>query len=157
MTVRFKKGCEPWNKGKKASRETREKMSLSHIGKTPRAKSIYSERIGKDGYIEIKVYHKEYTTAYSKNIAKCGTKWIQKHHKIWIDNYGDIIPKGSKIVFLDKNKYNFNIDNLKLISNKENAIMNRWLKFSENSIINETKLILCKLKNNIKKRLKNDF
>ena len=65
-------------------------MSLAHLGKISRQKLLYSERISKDGYIEIKVYHKDYTTAYSKNIAKCGTKWIQKYHKIWIDNYGDI-------------------------------------------------------------------
>ena len=146
------KGKIPANKGKKASEELRKKMSLAHRGKISRQKTLYSERIGKDGYIAIKVYHKDYTTAYSKNIAKCGTKWIAKHHKIWIDNYGDNIPKGSKIVFLDKNKYNFDINNLQLISNQEQVIMNRWLKYSNNPEITKVKLTLSKLKNVIRKK-----
>ena len=40
FTTRFKKGCVPWNKGKKHSEETKKKISKSKIGKPSWKKGI---------------------------------------------------------------------------------------------------------------------
>ena len=115
-----------------------------------KSKPLGSERYGKDDYIEIKVLAKDYTTAYSKNIAPEGTKWINKHHKVWIDHNGDCIPKRHKIIFLDKNKYNFDINNLLLVPNGIHQVVNAWFKYTEDVELNKAKINLCKLNKEIK-------
>ena len=49
--------------------------------------------------------------------------WIEKHRLIYESMYGNI-PTGHKVIFADKNKRNFDPDNLILVSNSEALIMN---------------------------------
>lgn len=73
-------------------------------------RELYSERTNKDGLIEIKVDT---------------NKWISKHRYVWEQYNNRKVPKGKVVIFLDGNKTNFEIDNLKLISRGALLILNR--------------------------------
>jgi hypothetical protein len=80
---------------------------------------VGAERINGYGYVEIKV-------------ADNPSRWRKKHVLIWEKENGKT-PKGHRVIFADKNKYNFALENLLLISMKELAVMNS-LKFISNSM-----------------------
>ena len=104
----FKKGHTPWNKGTKgvmkANKGSFKKgvmpIQFTHVG---------SERVNRDGYVEIK--------------TKNPSTWELKHRYIYKKHYGEI-PKGYNVIFADTNKTNFNIDNLILVSKSEMSILN---------------------------------
>lgn len=133
----FQKGHEPINKGKKwddyISKDKQEKIKKTwfEIGRIPHNhRNVFEERLDKDGYIEIKI--KEPKT------------WQQKHRYIYEQTYGKI-PKGYKVIFLDGNYRNFNIDNLKLVSNAEHLIMNKNKLRFKNKELTETGLLVAKI------------
>ena len=137
---RFQKGNISFNKGKKWSdfmSDTGMQGSLRTTfkkGNVPANRvPIGTERISKDGYVEIKVQdgHKN-------------RNWKYKHRLVWEQHYGEI-PKGSKIVFLDGNKLNLDIKNLKLLSPSEELIMNRQCLFTNNADLTNTGVALAKL------------
>lgn len=70
-----------------------------------------SERINKDGYVEIK-------TSYPK-------KWKLKHHVIYEKAYNYKLKPGEKIIFLDRNKRNFKVNNLIKITTRQQVILAR--------------------------------
>lgn len=127
----FKAGQTPWNKGKKWTPELREKIinsktsSLFRKGHRPMTElPLYSERVNRDGMVEIKVNVADYPqNTFKKN--SYGNGWIMKHHKVWIDFYKKPIPKGHKVIFIDQNKQNFDIKNLKLVTNSLMARLNQ--------------------------------
>lgn len=129
VKTRFSKGIVPFSKGKKREEfmtpEGIEKVKTTQFkkGQIPHNwLPVGSERISKDGYIEIK-FTDNYGIDSSKNFEF-------KHRLIWIENFGPI-PKGMNIVFKDGNKRNFAIENFILMNNAEN-LMNSC--FSEKSI-----------------------
>lgn len=102
----FKKGLIPHNKGKKLSQETKEKLkpTMFKRGNRPHnAQPVGTET--KDGYVWVKIAEP--------------SEWKLKHHVA----YGEPVPTGHKVIFLDGNKYNFERGNLQLVSNAE--LMNR--------------------------------
>jgi hypothetical protein len=108
---RFKKGRTPSNKGMKGwYARGMEKNWFKKGDIPPNYKPVGSERISKDGYIEIKV--------------KDPNKWQLKHRYIWEKENGKV-PKGMLLIFKDNNKLNIDLDNLMLISRAENAVINR--------------------------------
>lgn len=108
---RFKKGHTPHNKGSKGWYAQGMEKNWFKKGNIPQKyKPVGSERISKDGYIEIKV--------------KDPNKWQLKHRYIWEKENGKI-PKGMLLIFKDNNKLNIDLDNLMLISKAENAVINR--------------------------------
>ena len=115
--TRFKPGNISHNKGQKMSKEVYEvvKVSMFKKGNEPHnMKYDGHERIcAKDGYIYVRV---------SKG------KYLLKHRLVWEQHNGPI-PKGNIIIFKDKNKYNLNIDNLQLITLRENMERNRITKY----------------------------
>ena len=72
---------------------------------------VGSERITKDGYIEIKYADPN--------------KWMLKHKYVWEKCHGKM-PSGYVLIFLDGNSTNTDISNLKLIKRSELLIMNRY-------------------------------
>jgi len=70
---------------------------------------IGSERITKDGYIEVKIAEPD--------------KWELKHIHIW-ESVNGKKPENSVVIFLDGDNRNFNIDNLKCITRAENLFLN---------------------------------
>ena len=104
----FKKGLIPHNKGKKLSQETKEKLkpTMFKRGNRPHnAQPVGTETKDKDGYVMVKIAEP--------------SVWQYKHHVA----YGEPVPTGHKVIFLDGNKYNFERGNLQLVSNAE--LMNR--------------------------------
>lgn len=107
-------------------------------------REVGSERITKDGYIEIKVAEPN--------------KWSLKHRYIYEKHFGKI-PKGKIIVFLDRNTQNLSIDNLECITKYENLIMNNRGYYSTDSEITKTGLNAVRLEisvRNKRKEVKNE-
>lgn len=104
---RYQKGHSPANKGKKMTLETYAKVSRTmfkkgHANKNHR--EIGSERVNRDGYIEVKVAEPN--------------KWCCKHRIIWEEANGPI-EKGYNVQFKDGNPSNCILENLYIISRAE--------------------------------------
>lgn len=123
-TGQFSKGHIPQNKGKKMAPEVYEKCkgTMFKKGNVPKNhRPVGSERINKDGYVEIKIEEPN--------------KWMLKHRLMWQQANGKI-PKGHIVIFRDNNKTNVVLENLMLISRKDNAIINHM---GLSNTIDETK------------------
>ena len=90
---KFKKGMTPQhNKGKKLSDSTKAKLAKTMFksGNRPHnTLQVGAETQDKDGYVMVK--------EAEPNV------WQYKHHVA----YGEPVPTGHKVIFLDGNKYNF--------------------------------------------------
>ncbi len=133
----FKKGNKSFNKGKKwddyLSKEQQEKAKKTCFkkGNIPHnRRELFEERLDKNGYIEIKV--KE------PNI------WQGKHRYIY-EQYHGKIPKKHKVIFLDGNNRNFDINNLKLVSSAEELIMNNNKLRYNNKELTESGILIAKI------------
>lgn len=131
-TGQFKKGIIPLNKGAKMPEHIYERCANTMFkkGNSINIVTVGTERISKDGYIEIKVEQPN--------------KWELKHKHIFEKEYGRV-PKGHCIIFLDQNKQNVDIKNLKLIKRSELLVMNRRGMFFKEKVLNETSSNLAKL------------
>ena len=137
LTGQFKKGNVPHNKDKKQveymSQEAIEKTKETRfkIGNKPKNyRPVGSERITKDGYIEVKVADPN--------------KWETKNKIIYKQYFGDI-PEGHKIIYADGNKLNNDINNLILVSDNEELIMNRYRLRTENIELTKTGYLIAKV------------
>ncbi|MCM1179977.1 MAG: HNH endonuclease [Clostridium sp.] len=109
-TGRFQKGQSPPNKGKKgvcAAGCEKTWFPKGHVPENHR--SIGSERVNKDGYVEVKVAEPN--------------KWRLKHRIVWEKANGPV-PKGYIIIFRDNDKTNIDIDNLLMIKRGIHAVLN---------------------------------
>lgn len=120
---RFKKGSDPWNKGMKGLQiggvETQFKKGQKPINYKP----IGSERITKDGYVEIKI--------------KDPNKWRTKHSIIWEKHNGKV-PKGHVVIFGDGNPRNFDLDNLILVDRHQLLLLNQHKLIKDNTELTKT-------------------
>ncbi len=121
---KFTKGVVPPNKGKKQSEYMtveaieRNKATRFKKGHTPHNhRPIGYERITKDGYRERKVEE--------PNIFKL------VHRLVWEENYGEI-PEGCNIQFRDGNRANCEINNLYIISRKNQMKQNTIHNYPDN-------------------------
>ena len=137
FTGHFKKGNIPHNKGKKIEEYT-SKQGIESSKKTRFKKGnipsnyrpVGSERITKDGYIEIKIADPN--------------KWRLKHIIVWEKKHGKI-PKKHAILFLDGNKQNISINNLMLITREELLILNGMKLLKKDADINKTSVKVAEL------------
>lgn len=119
----FKTGHKPWNKGIKGWSAPGTEKTRFVKGNIPQNhRPVGSERISKDGYIEIKVAERN--------------KWELKHRMIWEQINGPI-PSTHVLIFLDGDKSNIALENLKLIHRRELLVMNRHKLFSDNNELTE--------------------
>jgi hypothetical protein len=136
---KFKKGMVAYNKGKKMSPEVYEKIkpTLFKKGHNINTRPVGSERIDKDGYIEIKVAMPD--------------KWKLKHIEVWESQHGNV-PKNHCVIFLDGDKRNFDINNLALITRAENLYLNKSkLRFNDKDIT-QSAVNIAKLNSKIRER-----
>lgn len=117
----FTSGHTPANKGKKMSPELYAKCAPTMFkkGNIPgNHREVGSERVNKDGYVEIKVAEPN--------------KWKAKHRVIWEAANGPV-KKGYNVQFKDGNPKNITLENLYLISRaqqlkEQNSLMARYPK-----------------------------
>ncbi|RKS87293.1 HNH endonuclease [Orbus hercynius] len=105
----FSKGNIAWNKGVTGymgANKTSFKKGLVPHNYRP----VGSERITKDGYIEVKI--------------KDPKTWRLKHIHVWEQVNGKL-PTGHCIIFNDSNRKNCDLSNLQLITREENARFNK--------------------------------
>ena len=108
FTGRFEKGQKSWNKGTKGICKAN-KTSFKKGDIPYNKKPIGSERVNIYGYIEIKIAE--------PNI------WEYKQRVIYEKYYGKV-PEGYAVLFADKDKTNFDINNLVLVSKEELRLLN---------------------------------
>ena len=129
----FKKGDETWNKGMKGldvGSSTQFKK-----GHTPQnIKPVGSERVNRNGYVEIKV--------------KKPNIWKLKHRVLYKKHKGEI-PKNGAIIFADKDRSNLDLDNLILVKRKELLIMNRKGLIYEDSDSTKVGVNIAKVKSKV--------
>jgi len=140
--TRFKKGQEAHNKGKPfiaggRSAETQFKKGHKPHNYKPVGTIIYD----KDGYKIIKV----------SDEGRQRDKWCFLHRHNWEKEHGEI-PQGHIVIFLDGNKENCSLDNLTLISRKENLVMMRKKLRTSDTELTKTGLAIAKLSLAIRKR-----
>lgn len=115
----FEKGLIPWNQGKKGYMGAN--VTSFKKGNMPWTKKpLYTERISKDGYIEISVPERNpFTGAESR--------FKGKHLWLWEQEHGPL-PKGHVVIFSDGDNRNFASDNLLLVTREELLQLN-WNRY----------------------------
>ena len=139
LTGRFKKGHVSHNKGKKMPPELYEKAKGTMFKEgqmPPNTDPIGTEKALADGYVWVKI------NDIPK--AKKNVNWKQKHRLIWEKEYGPI-PEGTIIKFLDGNKRNFDLDNLKAVSRSVNVVMNHRGYLFEDKELTKTGIAIAEL------------
>ena len=129
---RFQPGHTTWNKGAKGymgSNAT--SFKKGHKPHNTRNKGETSR--DKEGYLLVKIGNR---------------KWIRKHKLIWEETNGPI-PKGHVIKIKDKNKENYSLENIELITQAENMKRNAIHRYPEE--LKKTIRALTKLKKTIRK------
>lgn len=108
---RFEKGHVPANKGRKGTCPAGCAKSWFRQGHTPKNhRPVGSERVSKDGYIEVKV-------------GEPG-RWRLKHRVVWEKAFGKI-PPGKCVIFLNGDKTDVRVENLAIIDRNVNVRLNQ--------------------------------
>lgn len=127
----FKKGHVPYLKGKKGYHTPGSEKGWFKPGHTPRNKKpVGSERVDVDGYVWIKVAEPN--------------KYRQKHRVVWEAANGPI-PSNCVVIFLDGNRLNVCLENLKMITKRELQMMNRKGLFNANPELTDAGHNIAKL------------
>lgn len=114
----FRKGAKPWNSGKKGYCAAGSEKGHFSKGNVPaNVKPLWSERIGKGGYVEMKVPERNPYTGFK-------TRYKNKHQFIWEQANGRKVPRGHAVIFLDGDIHNFDPANLGLVSRAELLALN---------------------------------
>lgn len=115
-TGRYERGDKPWNTGTKGV--SKPNSGTFRKGNVPgNTRPMYSERINKDGFVEIKVpLANPYTGAE--------TRFMHKHVWVWEQANGPV-PPDHVIRFLDGDKTNCALENLGLFTRAESLEMTR--------------------------------
>lgn len=139
--TQFKKGHVPFNKGTKGiSYSGMETTQFKKGNKPANWVPLGSERITKDDYIQIKVQD-----------GKLQKNWRGKHILVWEEHNGPL-PKGHVIVFGDKDKRNFDLENLILVSRKQLVRLNQHNLIQGNANLTRTGVIIADICNTIGER-----
>jgi len=142
-TGQFPKGLTPWNKGMKGLSFPGMEATQFKPGNVPHTwVPIGSERITKDGYIQVKIQD-----------GKKQKNWRGKHILIWEAANGPL-PEGHAIIFGDGNKRNFDPANLLLVSRAQLARMNQRGLIQDDAELTKTGILIADIYNKIGERKK---
>lgn len=109
-TGQFAPGSRSWNKGKTGYMGAN--ATSFKPGQLPHNKRrLWSERVNKDGFIEISVPERNPHTGFC-------TRYRHKHVWLWEYHHGKV-PRGHAVVFIDGDKSNVVIENLMLLTRAE--------------------------------------
>jgi hypothetical protein len=128
----FKQGSIPWNTGLKGvngdNNPGQFKPGLIPSNHLP----VGSVRYKADGYLDIK-------------ISEGNRKWRALNRVVWEQYHGEI-PDNHVVIFLDSNPHNCDIENLKLISRGELALLNRYGEFKQQApVIKQSMIAVTRL------------
>ncbi|MFS9251750.1 HNH endonuclease signature motif containing protein [Streptococcus infantis] len=137
LTGRFEKGRVPYNKGKKLPNMSPNSGQFKKGNKPPNYVPVGTINYTTDGYPKEKIGEPN--------------KWVLKHRKVWEEHHGPI-PKGYSVCFLDRDKTNYDISNLILLSNEELARMNQNNYFSSDPELTKLGAGITKLSRKIKQQ-----
>lgn len=157
LSTRFIKGHIPQNKGKKWDDYMPKKSQINcrtttfkKGNKPSNAVDIGEEHIrysgsksGDLGYLYVKICD-----------GKGNKNWIPKQRYIYELHRGPI-PPGHKVIFADGDRFNFDIDNLILVSTSEELLMNRHNLRFEDKELTKTGFMIAKVMDKTYK-VKND-
>lgn len=130
----FPKGHIPQNKGKRMAPEVYKKCAPTMFRKGHKPQNhrpVGSERITRDGYIEIKVAEPN--------------RWKLKHRVVW-ESVNGPIPKGYIIIFRDNDKTNTDISNLLMIKRGTHAVLNHTDLHEYSGDFKDTAIKIAELK-----------
>lgn len=136
--TQFKKGNVPFNKGMKGTGGW--KPTQFKKGNVPgNYRPVGSERINVEDYIEIKVADPK--------------TWNYKHVFVWEEHNG-LVPKGHVVIFGDRNRRNFDISNLILVSQKQLLILNRKGLIQKDADLTRSAIVVTDIYNKIYEKAK---
>lgn len=142
FTGRFEKGHIPANKGLKGICAKGSEKTWFKKGHVPvNHREVGSERITKDGYVEIKIAEPN--------------KWRLKHLVVWEKENGPV-PKGHALVFADGDKTNISLDNILLVTRHQLLIMNNNKLIKNNLEVTKTGVLIAKVLIKANERRKNN-
>lgn len=117
--AQFPKGHVPWTKGMKGVHFS-PGTEFKKGNQPSNHREIGSRRVTVDGYHEEKIADPN--------------KWKQVHRLMWENAYGPI-PKGENIIFLNGNKDDLRLENLEMVTHRENLqLMRKGLRFDNEEL-----------------------
>lgn len=125
----FKKGNIPYYKGSIGLAKPN-KTSFKKGTKPHNQLPVGDEIVSTSGYLKIKIGDPNH--------------WMFSHRYVYMQAHGDI-EKGLKVIFLDQDKYNLKIDNLRCVTSQELHIMNRRQLLFHDKDLSETGVLTAKL------------
>lgn len=137
LTGRFEKGHIPVNKGVKGVYNVGGNRTSFKKGQMPpNTDLIGTEKMLGDGYVWVKI----------NNVPKAPKKvnWKQKHVLIWEQAHGPVL-ENHVIIFLDGNRENFDLDNLKMVSREINVRLNQNHLRHQNKELTEAGVTVAEL------------
>lgn len=140
VTSRFKPGHKPWNTGLKGIQTGGKKTQFKKGNIPANWVPIGTERISKDGYVEIKVQD-----------GKLNKNWKPKHVYIWEQHNGPV-PAGHVIIFGDGDNRNFDPENLLCVSRAQLARLNQQRLIKNDVELTKTGLLIADIRNKIAER-----
>ena len=138
--TQFKKGHDPWNKGKKGINFGGKETQFKKGNKPANWMPVGTERVNADGYVDVKIQDGQ----LQKN-------WKAKHVLIWEAANGPV-PEGHVIIFGDGNKLNVNLDNLLLVSRAQLVRLNQKKLIQDNAELTKTGIVIADIYNKIGER-----
>lgn len=130
----FKSGHEPANKGKKMPPEYYDKIkpTMFKPGNRPHNwKPVGTERITRDGYVEVKISEPK--------------TWRLKARIIWEEATGEKLTRNDRIIYLDGNKLNLDISNLAKLTGSQLARLNQNHLHYDNAELTKLGITVAKL------------
>lgn len=141
---RYKKGNVPANKGTKGL--TKANVTSFKPGQKPHnTVPIGTEVLRCDGYVYRKI-------AETKP-ARFG--WKQVHHIVWEKHHGKV-PEGYRVVFLDQNRLNIDVNNLKLVPIGHMATINHQRLLTQDPQVNQAYISITAINSKIAKLKKKE-
>ena len=131
----FKPGHTPHNKGKQISAEIYEKVAPTMFKRGNKPHNTKP-----NGTINVRADKSGRLYQYIK-IKDCQWELLQRH--VWTQANGEI-PPGSVVIFLDGNYLNCELNNLQVISRRENMARNTIQRYPAE--LQEVMKLTCKLK-----------
>lgn len=139
--TKFSKGRIPVNKGQRMSDEQRVKLERTWFPKghiPANAREIGSEYVDVDGYVVVKV---------SKN------KWVHKQRLVWEKHHGPV-PKNHRVIFLDGNRQNCDINNLCCVNHSTVTRLSRFKMRYQNAEATSASVKILQILDEISKKEK---